>query len=252
MCRPEASVSKNTIKKIRETYLSLVVHDTKVAPLHSLLELRIGKDDGRALATTLERDVLQVVCRILHDSPTSVGATGKGNLVNIHMSSNSLSGLGTKTRRLLSRLENDGITAGQSRGNLPSEHHEGEVPGDDLTADSQRLLEDICKLSGRCLDCLAGDLVGGSSVVAEDIVRLIEVASKSSAEGLDVNVDGGDELTVAINKIGDFVEKVTAFISSQLRPLALKGLASSLNSLVDVVCGCALELDDLFLGADGT
>jgi hypothetical protein len=65
-------------------------------------------------------------------------------------------------------------------------------------------------------------------------------------------VNSGDELTVAINKIGDFVEKVTAFISSQLRPLALKGLAGSFNSLVDVVCGCALELDDLFLGADVT
>lgn len=98
MCRPEASVSKSTIERIRETYLSLVVHDTKVAPLDSLLELRIGEDDRRALATTLKRDVLQVVRRIFHDSPASVGATGKGNLVNIHMSSNSLSGLGTKTR----------------------------------------------------------------------------------------------------------------------------------------------------------
>jgi hypothetical protein len=98
MCRPEASVSTSTIEEIRETYLSLVVHDTKVAPLNSLLELRVGKDDGRALATTLERNVLQVVRRIFHDSPTSVGTTGKGNLVNIHMSSNSLSGLGTKTR----------------------------------------------------------------------------------------------------------------------------------------------------------
>jgi hypothetical protein len=86
------------MEKIRETYLSLVVHDTKVAPLNSLLELRIGKDDRRALTTTLKRDVLQVVRRILHDSPTSVGATSKGNLINIHMSSNSLSGLGTKTR----------------------------------------------------------------------------------------------------------------------------------------------------------
>lgn len=66
------------------------------------------------------------------------------------------------------------------------------------------------------------------------------------------SVNGGDELTVAINKIGNFVEKVTAFISSQLGPLALKGLTGSFNSLVDVVCGSAFELDDLFLGADVT
>lgn len=66
------------------------------------------------------------------------------------------------------------------------------------------------------------------------------------------SVNGSDELTVAINKIGNFVEKVTAFISSQLGPLALKGLAGSFNSLVDVVCGCTLELDDLFLSANVT
>jgi hypothetical protein len=63
-------------------------------------------------------------------------------------------------------------------------------------------------------------------------------------------VNSGDELTVAIDKIGNLVEKVATFISSQLGPLALKGLAGSLNRLVDIVCGCALELDDLFLGAD--
>jgi hypothetical protein len=55
-----------------------------------------------------------------------------------------------------------------------------------LTADSQRLLEDVRELGGGCLDCLAGDLVGGSSVVAEDIVRLVEVASERSAEGLEI------------------------------------------------------------------
>lgn len=66
------------------------------------------------------------------------------------------------------------------------------------------------------------------------------------------SVNSGDELTIAIDKIGNLIEKIAAFISSQLRPLALKGLAGSLNRLVDVVCGCALELDDLFLGADVT
>ena len=190
------------------SHLSLVIHDTEVTPLNSLLKLCIGKDNRGTLTTTLKRDVLQVIRSILHNSPASVGTTSKSNLVNVHMSCNSLSGRRTKTgknidnasrktslldkvtkvqrrqRSLLGGLEDDCVSAGQSGRDLPCEHHEGEVPGNDLTADSEGFLEDVCEFGGGCFDGLAADLVGGAGVVAEDIVGLVEIASETSAEGL--------------------------------------------------------------------
>jgi hypothetical protein len=47
-------------------------------------------------------------------------------------------------------------------------------------------------------------------------------------------INGGDKLTVAINKISKLVEESAAINSSKLRPLALECFARSLNSLVDV------------------
>ena len=48
-------------------------------------------------------------------------------------------------------------------------------------------------------------------------------------------IDGGDELTVAINKLGELVKECASLDGRNLGPLALKGLARSLNSLVDVL-----------------
>ena len=42
-------------------------------------------------------------------------------------------------RRGLGRLEHDGVAAGQRGGDLPGQHQQREVPGDDLAGDAQRL-----------------------------------------------------------------------------------------------------------------
>ncbi|KAI6771156.1 hypothetical protein HG531_010011 [Fusarium graminearum] len=153
-----------------------------MAPLDSLLQLCVCKDDRGALTTTLKCDVLQVVRSVLHNGSAGVGTTGKGNLVNIHMSSNSFSSRRAKTS----------------------------------------------------LDGFAADLVGGTGVVAEDVVRLVEITSETGAEGLQGSINSGNELTVAINQIGNLVKKSAAVNSSKLRPLALKGFTSSLDGFVDI------------------
>ena len=47
-------------------------------------------------------------------------------------------------------------------------------------------------------------------------------------------IDGGDELTVAINKLSKLVKERASLDGGNLGPLALEGLARSLDSLVDV------------------
>lgn len=135
-----------------ETYLALVVHDAGMAPLGGLIEIRILKHDTWALATTLKRDVLEIVGRGLHDSPASVGAARKGDLVYAHMPGESLAGDGadagddvhdarrdaglddklaeveSRQRGLLSGLEDNCISAGEGWRDFPGEHHEGEIP----------------------------------------------------------------------------------------------------------------------------
>lgn len=49
------------------------------------------------------------------------------------------------------------------------------IPWDDLSAHSERLLQNICQFFGRSLNCLAKDFVRPTCVVPEDIDRLIEV-----------------------------------------------------------------------------
>ena len=41
-----------------------------------------------------------------------------------------------RERGLLSSLHDDGVTGSQSRSDLPGKHEKGEVPGDNLTADT--------------------------------------------------------------------------------------------------------------------
>lgn len=211
-----------------ETYLALVVHDAGMAPLGGLVEIRILKHDTRALATALKRDVLEVVGRGLHDSPASVGAARKGDLVYAHMPGESLAGDGAdagddvddtrweaglddklaevESRQwgLLSGLEDDCVSAGEGWRDFPGEHHEGEVPvvmsehrsssadltrpqrsnrrdvpGNNLTADSERLLQHVCQLGWRRLNRAAGDLVSSTGVVPEDVVGLVEITVES-------------------------------------------------------------------------
>lgn len=151
-----------------QPYLALVVHDSKVAPLDSLVKLCIRKDDGGTLASTFQGDVLEVVRSVLHDGAAGVCAASEGHLINTHVTGNSLTSLGPKTgqdvdntsrktsldhqlskvqgreRCLLGRLEHNSVTAGQGGGNLPCKHHEGKVPGDNLSAHAERLLENVC------------------------------------------------------------------------------------------------------------
>ena len=141
--------------------LSVVEVDTKVDPVDGLVDVGIGEDNVGRLATKLEGDLLQVgASSRLHDLATDNGGTSESNLVNAHVgghgSTSDLTETGNDvddTRRetslldecagnvggeggLLSSLQDDGVTGSDGRTNLPCPHEQGEVPGNDLTADT--------------------------------------------------------------------------------------------------------------------
>lgn len=141
--------------------LSVVVVDTKVNPVDGLLDVGILEDDVGGLATKLEGDLLEVGRgSSLHDGSADDSGSSEGDLVNVHVGGQgSTSGLavagdevedtGRETSlldelsenkggegSLLSSLHDNGVTGGQGRADLPCQHEKGEVPGDDLTADT--------------------------------------------------------------------------------------------------------------------
>lgn len=141
--------------------LAVVVVDTEVDPVDGLLNISVVKDDVGRLATKLKGDLLEVRGSSgLHDLSANDSRTSKCDLVNVHVSRegstgslaearNKVENTGRETslldelsedqgreRSLLSSLHDNGVTSGQGRANLPCQHEEREVPGDNLTADT--------------------------------------------------------------------------------------------------------------------
>ena len=65
----------------------MVEEDTKVDPGDGILDVGIVEHDVRALSTEFKSNLLEIRsgCR-LHDLSADDGATGKGNLVDVHVS----------------------------------------------------------------------------------------------------------------------------------------------------------------------
>ena len=144
--------------------LAVVEENTEVDPGDGVLNVCIVEDDVGALATKLKGDLLQVgASSSLHDLTADNSATSEGDLVDVHVRGDGSTGdlaeagddvddtwwetslldelAGEESTKwcLFSRLEDDGVTAGNGGADLPRKHEEGEVPWDDLTADT-----DLC------------------------------------------------------------------------------------------------------------
>lgn len=71
--------------------------------------------------------------------------------------------------RLLSQLQNNGVTAAQGRTQFPPSHAKRIVPRDYLAAHTNGLLESVGKLAGADVDDLSKVLVCVASVVLQGI-----------------------------------------------------------------------------------
>ena len=129
---------------VKLTALAMVVEDTKVGPVDSLIDISIVENNVWALSTKLQSDLLQIaVGSCLHDLSSDWSASSEGNLVNIHVVRHSSSGNFTDARDnvensgwktgllckpcnyqctkggLLSSLQDNCVSSRKSRGNLP-------------------------------------------------------------------------------------------------------------------------------------
>ena len=142
--------------------LAVVEVNAEVDPVDGLLDIGVVEHDIRRLTAELESNLLQVGGGGgLHDGTTNERGTGEGDLVNIHMRGDGGAGdlaesrddventggeaslldvLGkyqSGQRSLLSRLQDDGVAGGKRRPDLPGKHEKGEVPWDDLAANTK-------------------------------------------------------------------------------------------------------------------
>ena len=143
------------------TTLAVVEEDTKIDPRNRVLDICIIKDNIRALATKLQCNLLQIrTSSRFHNLSADNGRSSECNLVNVHVgregstchfaeAGNNIDNTGGETSffdqlggvesaegSLFRGLENDDVAAGYGRADLPSPHEEGEVPGDNLSADT--------------------------------------------------------------------------------------------------------------------
>ena len=141
--------------------LAVVEEDTEIDPGDGIVDISIVEHDVRALSTKLKGHLLEIRSGGgLHDLSANNGATGKGDLVDVHVGGHGgtshltesgddvdnasgetslfdqLGGEESAEGSLFGGLEDDGVTSGKGGAELPCEHEQGEVPWDDLSADT--------------------------------------------------------------------------------------------------------------------
>ena len=163
-------------------------------PTDSLVHIGIVENNVRALSAELECDVLQVgLRRSFHNLSSHKRASRERDLVYIRVFRNSRSssvseavhdvydagrepGLLDKADQAkrsewseFARLENYGVPCSECWSDFPCEHHEREVPWDDLSADPDRFVASEGELAFVGFDDLALVLVCPTAEVPDSL-----------------------------------------------------------------------------------
>lgn len=264
--------------------LTVVVVDTKVDPADGLLDVGIVEHNVGRLAAKLKGDLLQVgSSSSLHDLATDNGRSSEGNLVNIHVRGDGGTGslaiardeventsgeLGLvdelsedegRKGGLLGSLHDHTVTSGQRRADLPGKHEKREVPGDDLTADTDlefqvsvvnidsitwrgggtyRLLAGVVEHVGLNINGLSGNLVGPAGVVPQAANDGTDISS-SVANGLAVveRLDSSEKLRVLLGEVGKSVQQNRSLVRSNGLPGGPESLAGGNNGEINILLG---------------
>ena len=247
-------------------HVALVEEDAVDDALDRLVERGVGEHDVGGLAAELEGDLL-VGCRrpsgrsarptavepvnaILSMSGCStsacpVGAGAGDDVDDAGRQLGLLADLGEQQRgerRGLGRLEHDGVAGRERRRDLPGQHHQREVPRDDLAGDAERLR--VRAETG------VAELVGPARVVEEplrderdvDVARLLDrLAVVERLQHRELAAALGDDA-------GDAVEVLGALASGHRGPDLLVGATGGLDRGVDVGLGGLGDLGQHLLG----
>ena len=178
------------------TDVALVEVDAVDDALDRLIDRAVVEDDVGGLAAELERQLLAGPGEPTLDRLTDLGRAGERDLVDVGIDE---CGAGRAVtgddvdharrqlrlaehvaeeqsgqRRRLGRLEHDGVARRERGSDLPREHQQREVPGDDLAGDAERLRRAVRKgvleLVGPA--CVVEEVRGGERQV--DVARLLD------------------------------------------------------------------------------
>lgn len=241
--------------------LAVVEEDTEVGPRDGVVDVGVVEDNVRGLATQLKSDLLQVALGgSLENHTTNQGRTSEGNLVDIHVARDSstgdtaearedvnytrgeasfldeLGGIETRQRGLFSGLEDNDVTGSDGRSNLPGPHQKREVPGNNLTTDTNGLVAGVGKRLRVGINGLAVNLIGPATVVAKTAGGASNV-DLSHGEGLAVvkGFDSSKDVAITLKEVGQLGEHAATFGGSHLPPLALEGSTGRLDSIFDII-----------------
>ena len=147
--------------------LAGVGEDGEEGTVDRLVEIGVREDDVWALAAELEGDLLDGSRRQLQDAPPGRRLPGEGDLVDAGMGGERLpdllAGTGQDVHHAVGdtrfttdlaqdhrgdrggagRLQDEGVAGGEGRGQLPGGHQQREIPGHDLSADTDRLAQGV-------------------------------------------------------------------------------------------------------------
>lgn len=204
--------------------LTVVEKDTEVDPRDGVLDVGVVEHNVGRLATELEGDLLEVgLGRGLENGSADNGGTSEGNLVDVHVRGDGgtsrlaetgedvdhtsgdpgllakSGGVQTRERGLLGGFQDNDVTSGKRRADLPGPHEQGEVPWDDLTTHTDGLVSGVVEGLGVGVDDLAVNLVSPTGVVSQAAGREGHV-DLGHGEGLSVveRLDGGQGVDVLI------------------------------------------------------
>src|SRR5918996_1606541 len=245
-------------------HVPLVEVDAVDDPLDRLVERRVVEDDVRGLAAELEGELLARSGDGPLDLLAHLGRAGEGDLVHVGV----LDDLGAGApvagddvddargqpglaedvaeeeraeRRRLGRLEDDSV-AGRERGrDLPREHEEGEVPGDDLAGDPDRPRAAVGEG--------VLELVRPAGVVEEVGRRERDIDVARLADGLAAveRLEHGELARAFLEDARDAEQVLRPLARSESGPAVLEGVARGLHGEVDVLRAGVRDLGERLL-----
>ena len=112
---------------------------------------------------------------------------------------------------MLGRLEHDRVAAGERGAELPREHEQREIPGDDLSNNAHRLAERVRQEVAANGNGLTFNLVGPAGVVAEGVDDAAEVADRVGDDLAAVQrFERGELFGIFLDEVGQREHEVAA------------------------------------------
>ena len=122
---------------------------------------------------------------------------------------------------------------------------------EDATGRTYGLLADVVECVGCCVDNLALNLVGPTSVVPQTPSSSCYIDVLGHAESLAVveGLDSGEKVGILEEQVGKLDKKLSAVLGCLLPPGPVEGLAGRLDSDVNILLASLLDAcDNLFCG----